>query len=541
MHYRLCLISLLSLAFCCLPACLTAQTFSIRRSVPFERGDRWRTDITSIKTSTGTATIPGKEKRVNEKETTRLSAIITIDQVDEDGYALVWVAKVARFVGPFQGSSSKTLLRPGTEVIFDRIGDELLVALENGASLDPQATSIKALLMLPTRADDAPFEPQTEMKVGTNWSADVDSLWKTILANGPPQLREHPEVATVKASGQLLAAKQHRDQDCIDVSLKQSTKLNKELEYERQFVLKADQEVEERILIPADYSTGFLDKRTVTKDVIHTESKGLEPSLNIVQATTKTEKRVYLTFEGGGVRPWKAPVRRVGLLKDLLVGLDLDQTSASGTDRGDWRVQSVGALAKALPAQLSGHSPGKVGEATRFDGKDDHVRVEGGKKLLTSGVEAITMACWVKAPPKKVQFVFDVGFYGTKSLSLVAADTTGKFHLGPKTGGISLDFPLVMKDWTHIAVTWDGKLQRVFFNGKILSERKTTMRGRLDAESIDIKLPMLIGAQSKGDRRDERFFAGLMDEFALWTRALEEKEIAAVFEKGEAGETIFDE
>lgn len=397
---------------CAWTTSLYSQTYPIRRSAPCERGDRWRAEITTTKVSTGTLSVPGDEQRLSEKETTHLSAVITIDQVDKDGYPTVWLAKIVRFVGPAQDRASKVLLRPGTVVVFDRIGD-YTVSLENGAPLDESASRIEELLKLPEHAGDAPLETPVNRETGEKWNANVDSMRATILASGPPQLREYPEVLSLTATGRMLGTKQHRDKLCLDLSFTTGIAMTEELEYPNQYIKKADQQTEERILIPADYSTDYLDKQISTTEVLVTQSKDAGPSLDVTQVTTTTEKRTYLEFKGGGVRPWRAPPQNGSLVDGLLFGLDFDEASTHRSGR-EMHQDLHGKFKNSLQAKLisSGHVGGQIHKAVMFDGTDDHVDVVGAVDLLREQVDGVTVALWVKTPPKKLQFVFDVGFYG---------------------------------------------------------------------------------------------------------------------------------
>lgn len=526
---------------CCVyaPSITLAQdSFPIRRCTPYERGDRFRSDVSLIKVTKGTATAGGATQPVTEKQLLQCSAVVTIDTVDTDGYPLVWLAKIVRFVGPDENGTNGPLLRPGTDVLFDRVEGTLSVSMANGASLEPAATQIEQLLNLAARADDAPFEPPGEVSVGQSWNADVATMREALIESGPPQLRLYPEVFSIAGGGKLLSVKKYRDANCLDIQFTAETRITEDLENPDQFITKADQKIEERVLVPADYSTDFLDRRKVVTEALVTEGKRGNPSLDITQTSTLTEKRTYLEFGGGGVRPWKAPEGQSSWSNGLVFHLDFELNSVIG-DGKSAQIRPSGALSDPIKFSASGVKPGKVGMAASFDGVDDHIVDNGIAEVFRSGLDAVTVACWIKTPPKKVQFVFDVGFYGDTSASLVIADKTGKFHLGPKTGGVSLDFPLTATEWTHVAVTWDGSLQRVYLNGKLKVESPTKKRGSLDKNSIS-ESPFYIGTQAKESSRGSRYFKGEIDEFSMWRRALDPTEIATLHQMGNDGESILD-
>lgn len=514
-----------------------AQTYPIRRSVPVVKGDRWRADITSVKQSVGKISVDGKTKRVSEKETTRLIAAVAIGCVDADGYAMTWQAEVIRFSGPFDGGSSKDLLPRGAVVLFDRSEGQLIVVHENGQPLQNGEARITEFLTLPVRIDDAPFEPENPVAPGKSWMADVASMRSAAIEKGPPQLKLYPEVMGLRASGRLLSLAKRRGQDCLEISLKTAVRITEAIESETQIIQKAEQDVEETFLMPADYSTDFIEKRTTNTDVLFTKGKSAAPGLDVTQTTTTTELRTYSRFNGGGVRPWKSLARPDALLQQLLFGLTFDKASVTGT--GDAaRIQPIGRISAPALLRATADLPGKVGEAGAFNGSNNHVNVLDAPDMLRSDVKAITIACWIKSPPTPLAMLFDLGFYGSKSITLLRQQEVATFHLGPETGGVGLQFPLKAADWTHVAVTWDGSAQRAFVNGQIVAEVATTRKGTLNETSI-AQLACMVGAQSKRSGRGKRCFNGQMDEFALWTRALDASEVARVFQKGAKGESLF--
>lgn len=523
-----------------LPERTTAQSFPIRRSVPLKPGDRWRAEITSVKTSTGRISVGIKDERVSEKETTRLIATVSIDDTDAQGYAVAWKAEIVRFTGPQEGSSSKTLLPRGAVVLFDRRDGELAVVDENGQPLEDAPARIAEFLTLPTRQDDAPFEPKDEIAIGKAWMADTESMRESIIDSGPPQLKQYPEVLGLRATGRLTANRKEQRQDCLEFELRTVTRITQAIENEQQVIEKADQDLQETTIIPANYSTDFLERRTVLTDVLLTKSrKPGVPALNVTQTTTTTEKRTYFEFRGGGIRPWTAPARPDSLLRDLLFGFDFEPPRMLDAE-GTVRIRPYGRIEEpAIVRSAAGLVAGQVGQALDFNGSSNHVNVLEAPEMLRSGVEAVTIACWMKSPPKKLQMLFDVGFYGSESMTLLRQENVATFHMGPETGGVGLEFPLTGDEWTHIAVTWDGESQHAWVDGQLVAEVRTTRKGTLNEKSIGRKLVCTLGTQAKTDRRSERCLLGQLDEFALWTRALDASEIAAVFEKGRDGQSLF--
>ncbi len=85
---------------------------------------------------------------------------------------------------------------------------------------------------------------------------------------------------------------------------------------------------------------------------------------------------------------------------------------------------------------------------------------------------------------------------------------------------------LPLKKWVHIAGTYDGKVQKAYFNGKVVAEEPWS--GKF------VIFPSPAGAivLGKDNEADIQHLNGLIDEFAFYTRALTEDEIKADMNKG---------
>ena len=279
-------------------------------------------------------------------------------------------------------------------------------------------------------------------------------------------------------------------------------------------------------------SRDFDFRKVVQTEEMKTLGKGQTPSLNVTIVTTTTERRNYLKFTGGGLRPWRSlnVAADVGLNRGLIAGLTFDKGSVRGRGKSQ-KIQMLGRLKSQVPARTSAHKPGVVNEGILFNGQGDHVRLNGVREAIRNGLDGFTAAMWLKTGAKKTAFLFDVGFYANSSVSLHLQNEKARFVVSPKAGGKILEFQLKAKRWTHLAVVWNGMVQQVFINGKIQAEYKTKRRGRLDAKTVS-DLPFFVGSQSKGSKRKGRFYHGQLDEFAVWGRALSELEVQTVFRYG---------
>jgi len=101
--------------------------------------------------------------------------------------------------------------------------------------------------------------------------------------------------------------------------------------------------------------------------------------------------------------------------------------------------------------------------------------------------------------------------YGTYQVG----DGNGKTGFNVFAGGEArwghTDEALKVDTWTHMAATYDGKVLKIYYNGELKMEEKGS--GKIDTNDV----PVSIGRNSEGDREH---YAGLIDEVAIWNKAL---------------------
>ena len=170
---------------------------------------------------------------------------------------------------------------------------------------------------------------------------------------------------------------------------------------------------------------------------------------------------------------------------------------------------------------------GKFGGALSFDGVDDWVEVPDSPDLTPPH---ITIMAWFKpdnvtgsyAVIEKYDWAASKGTYGIRQVN---ANVQCYFVWG-QDGDVDLEAASVLKpqQWTHIAVTYDGKNGTMYVAGEV----KATMNGTEDL--IDSDVSLAIG--TRGDTHDTHWFAGLIDEVAIFDEALTETDIRKIMEKG---------
>lgn len=164
---------------------------------------------------------------------------------------------------------------------------------------------------------------------------------------------------------------------------------------------------------------------------------------------------------------------------------------------------------------------GKFGTALEFDGEEDHVVVADDAALAIE--ENITFMAWfspgdvltsrrLMVKNNSIFVIFDFGNkdsidFLVKPDNTFAESTTTDWKVG---------------EWYHFAGTFDGKMMKVYVNGKLEGEA---------ANNVPIApsdLELWIGGDDFGRPTD--FFPGTIDEVRLYEKTLTEAEIQKVME-----------
>ncbi len=180
----------------------------------------------------------------------------------------------------------------------------------------------------------------------------------------------------------------------------------------------------------------------------------------------------------------------------------------------------------------------KVGTgALRFDGQDDRISL-GGMNVEGDG---ITIACWfftdnLDTPGNDPRMVSKaIGGANEEHWWMISSSRQGgtkvlRFRL--RTDGVTAELKadtvtgfIETGVWTHSVATWDGSTMRLYKDG--VEAGSIPKGGKLD---VDAGVEAAIGNQPTpaGDRP----FEGILDDVALWNRALSEGEINELMTNG---------
>ncbi len=243
--------------------------------------------------------------------------------------------------------------------------------------------------------------------------------------------------------------------------------------------------------------------------------------------------------ETSQLEKWRAASRRLNADPSLLVHFDFEHSASS-----DWRLRNAsgpnpaGADGTIVGCQwVEGRWPAKP--ALEFRSVSDRVRFS-----VPGEYPSLTLAAWVRVHGLDRQFNslfmcdgFDAGTLhwlirgdGVLGLTVIGANP-GNHQIVASRPVLGLD---QFGQWLHLAVVLDGNTKQVthYVNGRRVSEK-----------ALKIQPPFRIGTTELGNWNARGFpdndpfmirnFSGAMDEFCLFSRALPDPEISALYSSDE--------
>jgi hypothetical protein len=186
-----------------------------------------------------------------------------------------------------------------------------------------------------------------------------------------------------------------------------------------------------------------------------------------------------------------------------------------------------GAVGSCTPPGCPTSMPGRIGQALRFDGLDDCITVDDAGHLQLA---QLTIALWavqtlsrnMSQVSKKVTSAGNWNSWQIESEAsgLRRSVTFTTYNGNSNHFASTVEEAIVIGQWHHLAVTYDGAAKRVYIDG---TEKQTS------AYSIPLMYdgnPMKIGCDD--NTPEGLFFAGTLDDLQLYDRALTAAEVAAL-------------
>jgi len=172
-----------------------------------------------------------------------------------------------------------------------------------------------------------------------------------------------------------------------------------------------------------------------------------------------------------------------------------------------------------------GYAPGKVGQAFSFEGANSCISIPANDSINFSGNMPMTISTWVfrtgDAPVEHIVGKRNNCYLGNIQYQLAFDETSGlAFVANSGNFWVSTHRQLPMNVWQHLAVTYDGTTATVYINGLPAASGGGTLGAAIAA-------PLKIG--SAGSCQS---FGGLIDEVAIYNRALSAAEIQGEYEAG---------
>jgi len=194
-----------------------------------------------------------------------------------------------------------------------------------------------------------------------------------------------------------------------------------------------------------------------------------------------------------------------------------------------------------------GFVPGFVGQALQFDGVDDMIEVPEAPELHPG---RITVETWIN--PSAIKIGSRIVSQELAGNSCLSPFVSYSLDLRASEGGNAAFFfsttaepstlrevasknPIPLNQFTHLAATFDGTEARLYVNGVLEGALAASGELRRSAE------PVFSGAPGPGCRSaypNLGEFVGIIDELAIYPRALTAAEIRAIVDAGASGKCV---
>ncbi len=186
-------------------------------------------------------------------------------------------------------------------------------------------------------------------------------------------------------------------------------------------------------------------------------------------------------------------------------------------------------------------APGRHGHALLFDDSTHGVECPRSEALEIE--KELSVALWLKAGPQQEVWNRLVHQFHWNGKAGWAVNINGEDFEGGKKDGVDIEFfdklgnlhgafgrPVVTNgDWHFVAATFDGSTVRIYLNGQVVGER------HLLQDTVIKRGPgtIMIGI---GDHDEPiRGLRGVIDEVAIWRRALKQNEVREMFDYSSSG------
>jgi hypothetical protein len=188
---------------------------------------------------------------------------------------------------------------------------------------------------------------------------------------------------------------------------------------------------------------------------------------------------------------------------------------------------------------------GNTGKAYDFDGVNDWIQVTDtpGLRLQTG-----TLSCWLQYTSlQKMQLIIkqNINNANNSNYDIVINDYNQILGIGPWSQGMYVnscgfqtnwtqnipDIDLSGNIWHHVVSIYDQNVMKIYFDGLLVSTKNTAQQLMNACSDSDL----LFG---RGWQNFPLWYEGKLDDVAIWNRALDSTEIAALYNSSTSTATI---
>ncbi len=169
---------------------------------------------------------------------------------------------------------------------------------------------------------------------------------------------------------------------------------------------------------------------------------------------------------------------------------------------------------------------GKFGMAIELDGTNAII-IEHANDL---SLQTYTLLAWVNIPTAPTDWWTVVAKDGwpNRNYGMWLASGTALLHNsfasggGPDNNYVDAVTPIKIKEWQHIAATYDMKESKVYINGKLDAKKSFSAKPNVT------DVPVIIGRTPSNAYK----YSGMVDDVAIFSKALSEDEINKIMSEG---------
>lgn len=246
-------------------------------------------------------------------------------------------------------------------------------------------------------------------------------------------------------------------------------------------------------------------------------------------------KKIFLLFLTTLILPWQA-FAAVDIKNDATLGtnlvscwsMDESSTGAGAVSRADSKGSNT-----LTDNNTVASAAGKFSNGADFErSNSEYLSIADASQSGLDFTSSFSFAYWLKPESVRQMNIMNkwVGTGNQRSYSHEVTPTTIGFNVSPNgTTNASMTpnptHSLATSTWAHIAISWNDStdVAAVFFNGSLISSSTLTSAGIFNSTSA---------FQLGKDQGTTAYLDGILDEFAIWSKAITTAEVVDLYNGG---------